>query len=147
MDIVDGIDLSDKVCVITGATSGLGKESARALAFAGAHVVLAARSRDGLTAAQDWIHGVVDDARTSTAIVDLASLASVRRAAAAIADFLPAVHILMNNAGVMFTPFGRTADGFEMAVRNKSSRTFRADPSACAATRGRRRRPGRQPVV
>jgi NAD(P)-dependent dehydrogenase (short-subunit alcohol dehydrogenase family) len=113
MDIVDGFDLTDKVCVITGATSGLGRESARALASAGAHVVLAGRSREGLTDTEQWVRGAVADARVTTTTLDLTSLADVRAAAAAIADAVPAVHILMNNAGVMFTPFGRTSDGFE----------------------------------
>jgi NAD(P)-dependent dehydrogenase (short-subunit alcohol dehydrogenase family) len=112
--ILDGIDLSDKVCVVTGASSGLGRESARALVTAGAHVVLAARSGDALQKADAWIHEVVDGARTTTVHLDLTSLASVRAAAATIAELVPAVHVLMNNAGVMFTPFGRTDDGFEM---------------------------------
>ncbi|MDX1885576.1 SDR family NAD(P)-dependent oxidoreductase [Mycolicibacterium sp. 120270] len=113
-DVVNGSDLSGKVCVITGATSGLGRESARTLASVGAHVVLAARSPDGLRETEHWVRDSVDDAHVTAVGVDLTSLASVREAAAAIADSVPAVHILMNNAGVMFTPFGRTADGFEM---------------------------------
>jgi NAD(P)-dependent dehydrogenase (short-subunit alcohol dehydrogenase family) len=114
MEVVDGNDLTDKVCVITGATSGLGRESARALSSAGAHVVLAARSSQGLSDTEQWIRSTIDDARLTTAVVDLTSLASVREAAAGIADAVPAVHLLMNNAGVMFTPFGRTTDGFEI---------------------------------
>jgi NADP-dependent 3-hydroxy acid dehydrogenase YdfG len=51
--VVEGVDLSGKVCVITGASSGLGRESARALAAAGAHVVLAARNHDALTQTAD----------------------------------------------------------------------------------------------
>ena len=54
------------------------------------------------------------DAPTSTVELDLTSLASVRTAAAAIQDLAPEIHVLMNNAGVMFTPFSRTADGFEI---------------------------------
>jgi NAD(P)-dependent dehydrogenase (short-subunit alcohol dehydrogenase family) len=114
MEIVYGMTLADKSCVVTGATSGLGRESARALAAAGAHVVLAARSQDGLSETEKWLHDVVDGARTTTVVVDLTSLASVRKAAAEIAGVMPAIDVLMNNAGVMFTPFGRTSDGFEM---------------------------------
>ena len=114
MEVVDGIDLTDQVCVITGATSGLGRESARALATAGAHVVLAARSSKGLSDTERLLRDTVDGARVTTVTLDLTSLVSVREAAAGIADAVPAVHLLMNNAGVMFTPFGRTADGFEM---------------------------------
>jgi NAD(P)-dependent dehydrogenase (short-subunit alcohol dehydrogenase family) len=113
-EILDGRDLSDKVCVITGASSGLGRESARALAKAGAHVVLAARNSDALQRADIWIHEGVDAANTTTVQLDLTSLASVRAAAATIAELVPAVHVLMNNAGVMFTPLSRTVDGFEM---------------------------------
>jgi NAD(P)-dependent dehydrogenase (short-subunit alcohol dehydrogenase family) len=116
LDIVEGIDLSGKVCVITGASSGLGRESARALATAGAHVVLAARNPDALTETADWIAAEVPGARTSTVPLDLTSLASARAAAAAIGDIAPAIHVLMNNAGVMFTPFGRTHDGFEIQI-------------------------------
>ncbi len=114
MEVVDGIDLTDKVCVITGATSGLGRESALALSSAGGHVVLAARRRAGLNDTEQWLRSSIDDVRVTTVTLDLTSLASVREAAAVIVDAVPAVHLLMNNAGVMFTPFGRTADGFEM---------------------------------
>src|ERR1700739_1520847 len=66
LQVVDGIDLSGKVCVVTGASSGLGRESGRALAAAGAHVVLAARNRDALTETARWVRNEVPDARTST---------------------------------------------------------------------------------
>jgi NAD(P)-dependent dehydrogenase (short-subunit alcohol dehydrogenase family) len=110
LQVVEGIDLSGKVCVITGASSGLGRESARALAAAGA------RNQDALAEANGWIHAEVPGARTSTVHLDLTSLASVRVAAAAIRDIAPVIHVLMNNAGVMFTPLGRTHDGFEMQI-------------------------------
>ncbi|WP_260754824.1 SDR family NAD(P)-dependent oxidoreductase [Mycobacterium sp. SMC-8] len=114
LDIVEGVDLTGKTCVITGASSGLGRESARALARTGAHVILAARNTDALAETEAWIHAEVSDAALSSVHLDLTSLASVAAAAAEIAELTPAVHVLMNNAGVMFTPFGRTAEGFEM---------------------------------
>lgn len=114
--VVEGIDLSGKVCVITGASSGLGRESAGALAAAGAHVILAARSRYALAEAAQWVEAEVPGAQTSTVQLDLTSLSSVRAAATALRDITPAVHVLMNNAGVMFTPFGRTSDGFELQI-------------------------------
>jgi NAD(P)-dependent dehydrogenase (short-subunit alcohol dehydrogenase family) len=114
LEVVDGIDLAGKVCVVTGASSGLGRESAMALASAGAHVVLAARNPDALADTQSWIRAALPDALTATVILDLTSLASVRAAAEIIGEVGPAIAVLMNNAGVMFTPFGRTADGFEM---------------------------------
>lgn len=102
-----------KTCVITGASSGLGRESARALAAAGAHVVLAARNADALGSTCDWVRTEVPGAQVSSVVVDLASLASVRAAVPQIAAVAPVVDVLMNNAGVMFTPFSHTQDGFE----------------------------------
>lgn len=116
LQVVDGIDLSGKTCVITGASSGLGRESARALAAAGAHVILAARNREALAEAVHWIAAEAPGARASTVQLDLTALSGVRAAAAAIADITPVVDVLMNNAGVMFTPFGRTRDGFELQI-------------------------------
>jgi NAD(P)-dependent dehydrogenase (short-subunit alcohol dehydrogenase family) len=114
LQLVEGVDLTGKTCVITGATAGLGRESARALAATGAHVVLAGRSADALSETEKWLCTEVPGARTASVQLDLTSLDSVRAAASAIADITSAIHVLMNNAGVMFTPFGRTADGFEM---------------------------------
>ncbi|ODR26908.1 SDR family NAD(P)-dependent oxidoreductase [Mycolicibacterium porcinum] len=107
------MSMHGKTCVITGASSGLGRESARALAAAGAHVVLAARNADALGSTCDWVRTEVSGAQVSSVVVDLASLASVRTAAPQIAAVAPVVDVLMNNAGVMFTPFGHTQDGFE----------------------------------
>lgn len=114
LNIVDGVDLGSTTCVITGASSGLGRESARALAATGAHVVLAARNRDALAETREWILAGQPDARVTNVALDLCSLASIRAAAAVIQGIAPAIHVLMNNAGVMFTPFDRTADGFEI---------------------------------
>jgi NAD(P)-dependent dehydrogenase (short-subunit alcohol dehydrogenase family) len=116
LDVVEGIDLSGKTCVITGASSGLGRESARALAAAGARVILAARNTDALGEADRWIHAEVPDAKTATVQLDLTSLTSVRTAAGKIREATPVIDILMNNAGVMFTPFSRTQDGFEIQL-------------------------------
>jgi NAD(P)-dependent dehydrogenase (short-subunit alcohol dehydrogenase family) len=116
LQVVDGMDLSGKTCVITGASSGLGRESARALAAAGAHVVLAARNRDALAQTAQWVAGEAPDARVSTVPLDLTALAGVRAAARAIGEIAPVIDVLMNNAGVMFTPFGRTRDGYETQI-------------------------------
>ncbi|SPM29133.1 SDR family NAD(P)-dependent oxidoreductase [Mycobacterium terramassiliense] len=116
LQVVEGIDLSGKTCVITGASSGLGRESARALAAAGAHVVLTARDPDALAHTAQWIAGEAPGARISAVPLDLTALAGVRAAASAIGDIAPVIDVLMNNAGVMFTPFGRTRDGFETQI-------------------------------
>ena len=114
LEVADGVDLTGKTCVITGASAGLGRESARALATTGAHVVLAARNAEALADAEAWVHTEVPHAKTSTVPLDLTSLTAVRASAEAIADIAPAIHVLMNNAGVMFTPLGRTSNGFEI---------------------------------
>jgi NAD(P)-dependent dehydrogenase (short-subunit alcohol dehydrogenase family) len=114
LEVVDGVDMTGRTCVITGASAGLGRESARALAATGAHVILAARNPHALADTAEWVRAEVPAARVSTVVLDLTSLASVRTAAATARDLAPQIHILMNNAGVMFTPFGRTSDGFEM---------------------------------
>ena len=114
LEVVDGVELTGRTVVITGASAGLGREAARALAATGAHVVLAARNLPALRDAETWIQAEVPDARTSTVELDLTSLASVRAAASAIQAIAPEIHVLMNNAGVMFTPFSRTSDGFEI---------------------------------
>lgn len=107
--VVETLDLTGRTVVITGATSGLGRESARALASRGAHVVLTGRNAAALEASGESI-----GAQVSLVELDLTSLASIRSAAAAIAATAPRIDVLMNNAGVMFTPFDRTADGFEI---------------------------------
>lgn len=112
--VAAGINLAGKVCVITGAASGLGRESARALAETGVRLVLAGRNRSALAETKAWLGAEVPGVEATTVQLDLTSLSSVRTAAAAIADQAPQIHLLMNNAGVMFTPFGRTSDGFEM---------------------------------
>jgi NAD(P)-dependent dehydrogenase (short-subunit alcohol dehydrogenase family) len=114
-EVLAGRDLKGKRVFVTGVSSGLGVETARALAAHGAQVVGAARDRAKAEAAT----GVVRDAATNgggieVVALDLASLASVR----ACADTLLAVgrpfDVVIANAGVAATPFGRTADGFEM---------------------------------
>lgn len=114
LDIVDGVDLTGKTIVITGASSGLGRESARALATTGARVILAARNTAALADTEAWVREQVPGALLATVHLDLTSLESVAAAAAEISELTPAVHVLMNNAGVMFTPFERTTEGFEI---------------------------------
>jgi NAD(P)-dependent dehydrogenase (short-subunit alcohol dehydrogenase family) len=113
-DVLEGVDLSGRTAVITGASGGLGLETARALAAHGAAVVLAARDDAKTAAARDTILGQVPGAQVDTVHLDLSSLASVRAAAADVAARFPRIDLLIDNAGVMACPLGRTADGFEM---------------------------------
>jgi NAD(P)-dependent dehydrogenase (short-subunit alcohol dehydrogenase family) len=106
--------LDGKRILITGANSGLGLDSAKALAKRGAHVVLACRTLAKAKAAEAAIRSEVPDAQLSPQAVDLADLSSVRGFAREIAASSPTLDVLMNNAGVMATPQLRTADGFEM---------------------------------
>jgi NAD(P)-dependent dehydrogenase (short-subunit alcohol dehydrogenase family) len=102
-----------RVAVVTGANGGLGLATARALAGAGAHVVMAARNQDKAVAARDDILATHPDASLELVELDLGSLASVEAAAKAILDAHDRVDLLVNNAGLMAMPQGRTEDGFD----------------------------------
>jgi NAD(P)-dependent dehydrogenase (short-subunit alcohol dehydrogenase family) len=108
-EVVAGLDLSGQTIVVTGATSGLGQESARALAAAGATVVLTGRDDEKGEAAVEAVgHGATFQN------IDLADLDAVRRGADELVGRLDRLDVLINNAGVMACPLLRTADGFEM---------------------------------
>jgi NAD(P)-dependent dehydrogenase (short-subunit alcohol dehydrogenase family) len=107
-------DQSGRTTVVTGANGGLGLETARELARAGAHVVMAARNAEKAAAAVADIEGTVPGASLELVPLDLGSQASVREAAAKILATHDSIDILVNNAGVMGIPERRTADGFEM---------------------------------
>jgi NAD(P)-dependent dehydrogenase (short-subunit alcohol dehydrogenase family) len=109
-------DQAGRVAVVTGANGGLGFETARALARAGATVVMAARNPARGEAARAAIARDVPGASLALVTLDLASLASVREAAAAIGHAHPVVDLLVNNAGLMGIPRRLTADGFEMQL-------------------------------
>ena len=113
-DVLAGVDLTGKRALVTGASAGIGVETARVLAARGAHVVGAARNLDKA-------RGALDKARTEAGSggtielleLDLASLASVRAAADAQLAAGQPFDLIINNAGVMACPKGQTADGFE----------------------------------
>lgn len=107
-------DLTDRVAVVTGGNGGLGLATVRALAAAGATVVMAARNLDKAEQARSEVLEDQPTARIEIVELDLASLASVERAATEIHDQHPRIDILVNNAGVMGIPERTTADGFEM---------------------------------
>ncbi len=113
-DVIAGVDLTDKTAVVTGASSGLGLQTVAALASAGADVVAAVRDPENFRAGSDWLGLGELTPRIHPVPLDLASLASVRAAGHTIASRYPHLDILINNAGVMFTPHNTTADGFEL---------------------------------
>jgi NAD(P)-dependent dehydrogenase (short-subunit alcohol dehydrogenase family) len=104
---------SGRTIVITGANSGVGFEAAKLLAAKGATVVLACRDSGRATQASERIAAAVPAARLDVVTLDLASLASVSKAATELHGRHPRVDVLINNAGVMWAPQGITADGFE----------------------------------
>ena len=109
-------DQSGCTAVVTGASSGLGEVTARELARKGARVVLAVRSLPKGESSAAGIRAAVPGAQVEVRELDLSSLASVRACAAAIEADLPAVDLLVNNAGIMMTPARRTVDGFELQL-------------------------------
>lgn len=113
-DVIAGIDLAGSQAVVTGASSGLGLETIRTLAGAGAGVLMVARNKAKLESARDTLQAELPDARLDTVVLDLADLGSVRTGAAQILQRCPRIDLLINNAGVMACPLERTAQGFEM---------------------------------
>jgi len=107
-------DQHGRTAVITGASSGLGLEVAKVLAAHGANVVLAGRDQGRTAAAAEQAQAAAKGGRVDTAELDLASLESVRKAAVDVAGRFPRLDLLINNAGVMATPYGLTKDGFEL---------------------------------
>jgi NAD(P)-dependent dehydrogenase (short-subunit alcohol dehydrogenase family) len=111
---VDIADQTGRTAVVTGANGGLGLETARALAAAGAQVVMAARNQEKAAEAVAEIRRGLPDAPLEVVALDLASQESVREAAELILAGHETIELLVNNAGVMGIPERRTADGFEM---------------------------------
>jgi len=107
-------DQTGRVAVVTGSNTGLGYDTARALAARGATVVMACRDTAKADAAAARIRSLSPKAQVVVQKLDLGSLDSVREAAPAIAAAFPRIDLLINNAGVMYPPLQRTADGFEL---------------------------------
>ena len=107
-------DQTGRVAVVTGANTGLGFHTALQLARQGAHVVMAARNLDKAAAARDEIDAQAPNASLEIRRLDLASLISVGEFADQVLSEHDWINLLVNNAGVMGTPRGETADGFEL---------------------------------
>lgn len=102
-----------RTALITGANTGLGFHNAQDLAAKGAKVVLACRNERRAQAAMDRIDDAVPNADLAFLELDLASLDNVRAAAAAYRERHDSLDLLINNAGIMMTPYAKTVDGFE----------------------------------
>lgn len=106
-------DQQSKVVLITGANSGLGLESAKALAAAGAHVLLACRDLVKASAAVEEVGARARSVAPEVLHLDLADLDSVRGCANELTERFDHIDVVMNNAGIMAVPRGQTAQGFE----------------------------------
>jgi NAD(P)-dependent dehydrogenase (short-subunit alcohol dehydrogenase family) len=106
-------NMQGKVCLITGATSGIGLESARALARQGATVVLSGRDKGRGEAALTEVRRTVPDAKLDLLLADLTSLASVRQLAADFQARYSRLDVLLNNAGLILDRRKVTTDGYE----------------------------------
>lgn len=113
-EVTAGLSASGLTAIVTGASSGIGAETARVLAMRGAHVVMAVRNVDAAGAVREAVLAEAPAAKLDLMELDLSSMDSVRKFAS---DFtakgLP-LNILINNAGVMATPFSLSKDGIEM---------------------------------
>ena len=106
-------DQKGRVAIVTGANSGIGFETARVLAEKGATVVMACRNLDKANPKADEIRTDHPGARVDVMRLDLADLDSVRAFAQAFREKYAQLDLLINNAGIMVPPFGKTAQGFE----------------------------------
>jgi NAD(P)-dependent dehydrogenase (short-subunit alcohol dehydrogenase family) len=113
-EVLEGIDLGGKVALVTGGTSGLGQETARALAEHGAHVILTAREAAKGEPVASAIRDATGNPRVEVEELELGSLKSIREFAERFLARHPRLNILINNAGVMACPQAKTSDGFEL---------------------------------
>ena len=110
----DITDQSGRVAIVTGANSGIGNETARALANRGATTILAVRNMEAGKSAVERINNEATKAQCEAIHLDLSSLASVRSFAEAFRQKYQKLDLLINNAGVMVPPYSKTEDGFEL---------------------------------
>jgi NAD(P)-dependent dehydrogenase (short-subunit alcohol dehydrogenase family) len=113
-EVLDSIDLTGKLVFITGGASGLGAETARAMAAKGAHIVVAARDMGKGEEVAKSVREATGNDQVDVIACDLGSLAKIRECAGAVLAKYDAIDLLINNAGVMACPQAATADGFEM---------------------------------
>jgi NAD(P)-dependent dehydrogenase (short-subunit alcohol dehydrogenase family) len=103
----------DKICLVTGANSGIGKVTATELARGGAAVIMVCRNRDKGEAAREEIRRATDNQKLDLLIADLAELRQIRTLASIVKQRYPRLDVLVNNAGAYNTRRTLTADGYE----------------------------------
>lgn len=109
-------DLTGRVALVTGANSGIGYETARELADHGAHVLMACRDEERARRARDKLESELQRSSLELLPLDLADLVSVHRAASHVLATHARLDLLINNAGVMGTPYRQSPDGFELQM-------------------------------
>jgi len=107
-------DLTGKVIIVTGANSGIGYEATKEFARKGAQIILACRSMKKAEVAHAELLTEIPDAAVEIMQLDLASLASVHKFVEVFKTKYKHLDILLNNAGIMMVPYGKTEDGFEL---------------------------------
>jgi NAD(P)-dependent dehydrogenase (short-subunit alcohol dehydrogenase family) len=110
-EVIAGVDLTGRRAIVTGGNSGIGLETARALASAGAEVTLAVRN---VEAGRQVADDLIADTGNKAVLVAALDLSDRKSIADFVANWQGPLHILVDNAGVMATPETRTADGWEL---------------------------------
>ncbi len=113
-EVMAGVDLTGRTAIVTGASTGIGLETAANLAAAGARVITGVRNAEKGRATAATVADRVDGAAVEFGVVDLTSFASIRAFAEKFMAGNEPLHLLINNAGVMNTPFEHTVEGFEL---------------------------------
>lgn len=110
---MSNVDMTGRVCMVTGATNGIGEATARELARMGATVVIAGRNEDKALRVTAEIKTATGNPNVTYVIGDLSALAGMRRVAEAFLAKHDQLHVLVNNAGAFFTSYQKTEDGHE----------------------------------
>lgn len=113
-EVTQGLDGSGLTAIVTGASSGIGAETARVLALRGVHVIMAVRNLSAGASVKEAILKEIPTAKADVMELDLTSMASVRKFASEFNNLNHPLNILINNAGVMATPFELSQDGIEL---------------------------------
>ncbi|XP_059640045.1 short-chain dehydrogenase TIC 32, chloroplastic-like [Cornus florida] len=113
-EVTQGIDGTGLTAIVTGASSGIGTETARVFALHGVHVVMAVRNMDTGRKVKEAIHKETTNAKIDVMELDLSSMASVRKFASEYKSSGHPLNLLINNAGVMAPPFMLSQDNIEL---------------------------------
>lgn len=106
--------MKDRICMVTGATSGIGEVTARTLAQMGATVIVVGRDPERGAAARERIRSASGSAAVELMLADLSSLQGIRKLAEQFIHKYQRLHVLVNNAGALFSARQQSADGIEM---------------------------------